>query len=183
MAENQEEELTKEVIGKGGAAPKGKPAVWLGMLLAVVVLCSTGGFVVGSLLRKAPAEPPKAPTAVETAAKSAEPTDHQESEYYSFDPFTVTLDTPRRDRFFVVTIILAFNQGDKKAVVDLLEKKKREVRSRLSIYLSSRSLEDVSGAKNLKRVLREIQDSVNEYLWPGEKPMVTEVLFNNPAIQ
>jgi flagellar basal body-associated protein FliL len=195
MAENASEpqagaaETSAAAENSRPAAPAGegkvKPAVWLLLIVGVVVVFGLAGFVMGGRLRK-PAPPEKPKTAEETAAAAAaaaEPAAGSEAEYYEIEPFTVTLDTPRRDRFLAVTVILAIRSTDQKAVAKLLDKNKREVRSKLTLYLNSRTLDDVTGDKNLNRILREMQDLVNEFLWPGQRPMVTGVLLKNLAIQ
>lgn len=189
MAEDSRDQLTKEILGdKPASGPaKGSPMFLMIAAAVVVIACAGGGYVVGGILRKAPG-PQKAHAAEaasqEAVAANAENGSRGESEYFEgLEPFTVTLETPRRDRFLVVSVILSFDKGNEKAVKEMLDKKKREIRSKITLYLNSRTLEDVSGTKNLNRILREMQDMVNEYLWPNQAPMVTGVLFKNLAIQ
>ncbi len=198
MAETTEPAKTEGASAEApGAAKKGKGLVLVLLIAGVVAGFGAAGFLLGSRLRSGPAQA-QAKTAEEEPAGHGEekadghggggghgkdPAAGNESEYYEFEPFTVTLDTPRRDRFLVVTVILAIRPEEAKNVTKLLEKKKREVRSQLTLYLNSRTLDDVTGTKNLNRVLREMQDLVNEYLWPDGKPMVTQVLLKNLAIQ
>lgn len=178
----------------GGAPPaekapasqgKTKVLVWALLTFGVVAVFGGAGFVMGSHLRKAPPEEKTAGAEEEGEAGGRESpaASDKECEYYEFEPFTVTLDTPRRDRFLVVTVSLTLRQGDEKNVAQLLEKRKRELRSKLTLYLNSRTLDDVTGAKNLNRVLREMQDLINEYLWPARRPEVTQVLLKNLVIQ
>jgi len=187
MAEDSKDQLAKEILGDKPAAAgaKGSPMFLIIAAVVVVIAGGAGGYLAGSLLRKAPG-PQKAHAEESAAATSSEDEggSHSESEYFEeFEPFTVTLETPRRDRFLVATVILAFDKADMKVVMEMLEKKKRELRSKITLYLNSRTLEDVSGTKNLNRILRELQDMINEYLWPNQKPLVTLVLFKNLAIQ
>ena len=39
------------------------------------------------------------------------------------------------------------------------------------------------GEKNLNRLLRELQDLLNDYLWPQQKPLVQNVLIKSLIIQ
>jgi flagellar protein FliL len=203
MAEPTEPAKTEGASGDAkGGAKKGKGLILIVLIAGVVALFGVAGFFLGSRLRPGPAQAQAKPVeemSAETGGGKAEEKGAEksgghgggekekgvgnESDYYEFEPFTVTLDTPRRDRFLVVTVILAIRPEEAKNVTKLLEKKKREVRSHLTLYLNSRSLDDVTGTKNLNRVLREMQDLINEYLWPDGKPMVTQVLLKNLAIQ
>jgi len=199
MAEPTEPAKTEGASGDAKAPKKGLILILL--IVGVMAVFGVAGFFLGSRLRPGPAQAQAKPVEDAPAEhgggekaeeksgghgggeKGKEKGVGNESDYYEFEPFTVTLDTPRRDRFLVVTVILAIRPEEAKNVTKLLEKKKREVRSELTLYLNSRSLDDVTGTKNLNRVLREMQDLVNEYLWPDGKPMVTQVLLKNLAIQ
>jgi flagellar basal body-associated protein FliL len=190
MAEEKPTQQT-ETPPAGANAPaagnKMKPLIWILLTFGVIVVFGLAGFLLGGKFRKGPAEasakPPTEEAAAPEPAHGAAGAPGGECEYVDLEPFTVTLDTPRRDRFLAVTVILAIHTADQKAVAKVLEKNKREVRSKLTLYLNSRSLEDVTGTKNLNRVLREMQDLVNELLWPGQRPMVAQVLVKNLAIQ
>jgi galactose mutarotase-like enzyme len=48
---------------------------------------------------------------------------------------------PRRDRFVSVSVSLAINAKNKKVVNELVTKKKPEIDSRITLYLSGRTLE------------------------------------------
>jgi flagellar basal body-associated protein FliL len=161
--------------GRGLALP-----LLVGSAIAVVAVCAGGGYFVGSTLRSASAKT----AALEHAEEEPAPPSHSEDrEYVDLAPFTVTLNTPRRDRFVAITVALAINAKNKKAVSDLVTRKKPEIDSRMTLFLSGRTLEDLSGDKNLNRLLRELQDLLNNYLWPNQRPLVENVLIKSLIIQ
>jgi len=147
---------------------------------AVVAACAGGGYLVGNLLRSTPAS--ARADAGPAASRPDNPAD-EEYEYYELPPFIATLNTPRRDRIMQVTIVLAMYKRDKDRVTKMLEKRKMELTSKLTLYLNSRTMEDVSGDRNLSRVLREIRDTVNDLLWPDQAPMIEKALVKNLALQ
>jgi flagellar basal body-associated protein FliL len=53
----------------------------------------------------------------------------------------------------------------------------------LTIYLSSQTIEDIGGDKNLRRIQSQILDAFNERLFPNTKPKIKEVLFKEFAVQ
>jgi flagellar basal body-associated protein FliL len=186
MAEDKATRPAEEAPAGPGAPAEGgkvKPAVWILLTVGVVIVFGLAGFVMGGKFRGKPPVEANGKSPAEEVAPEPAASASAECEYVEIEPFTVTLDTPRRDRFLVVGVILAIRSSDQKAVVKLLDKNKREVRSKLTLYLNSRTLEDVTGTKNLNRVLREMQDLINELLWPGQRPMVAQVLLKNLAIQ
>jgi flagellar basal body-associated protein FliL len=61
--------------------------------------------------------------------------------------------------------------------------KSHEMNNYLIIYLSNLSLEEVRGEKNINRVLREVQDSLNDRLWPGGKPLISKVSLKEWIVQ
>jgi len=78
---------------------------------------------------------------------------------------------------------LAFKPENFKLATETIEKRLPELRSRLTVYLSGCTLEDVRGPKNLNRIRREIQDSLNRDLWPGGNPLIEEVFFKEFVVQ
>lgn len=188
MAEDKEKEdsqLAKELTTGGGAGGGMKVAVWGLLAVGIMAVFACSGYVVGGLIKSTPEKVKAAPApAPEAEAKGGDKkTDTGDGDYFKFEPFTATLATERRDRFMVCTLVLKLRPGEGKKAAELLEKKKFELQSKISLYLNSQSLEDVTGKKNLNRMLREIQDMVNQHLWPNDRPMVIEVLMPNSAIQ
>ena len=184
MAEEANDQLAKDIIGsEDSAEPKGKgPKILVPLVVGVVVVgvCSGAGYMLGSLLRSAPAQAEASTTAAEPTAAGPSSV---ESEYYEFPTFMATLNTPRRDRIMQVTIVLVMKKENQSVVTKMLEKKNREMTSKLTLYLNSRTMEDVSGDKNVNRILREIRNMINDFLWPDRPPMIEKVLVKNLALQ
>ena len=65
----------------------------------------------------------------------------------------------------------------------LLEKNMPILTNWLMIYFSSRTLEEIQGGSNIKRMQMQILDSFNETLWPDAKPRIKQILFKECAIQ
>ncbi len=188
--EQQDNQLAKE-LATGASGGQAKVAIWVLLGVGIMAVFACSGFVVGSLMKSTP-EKPKVEAAPAAEGEGAKAGGHEsgdkktatgDGDYFKFEPFTATLNTERRDRFLVCTLVLKLRPGESKKATELLEKKKIELQSKISLYLNSQSLEDVTGKKNLNRMLREVQDMVNQHLWPTEKPMVIEVLMPNSAIQ
>jgi len=176
---------------KENPAPRGgkKGLVWLVILIGVVAVSAGGGFGVGTILRGGPdaAQADSLP-AEPTAGGSTDPAggiSHEELTYYEFEPITANADERGLTRYIRATIILAIKSEVEKKVsaTALLEKKKPELKNWLTIFLASRTLEEVRGAQNLNRLRREIRDSFNEQLWPDRAPVVENVLFKDFAVQ
>jgi flagellar basal body-associated protein FliL len=179
MAENQSVE---EALGQPtpAAAPKGK-FVFLGIVAGILVLSSAAGFSVGKAIRSQNAPKEEAEAAKPDLAK---PVSNDEMSYYDFDPIIVTLNEQRMDRFIRSSITLAVKTQDlKSGTLEMLEKRKPEIKSWLNIYLAGCSLDQVRGDKNLNRLRREIQDLLNQKLFGDSKPLIDDVLFREFAVQ
>jgi flagellar basal body-associated protein FliL len=172
-----------EALEQMPASPnKRKGLVWLAVLGGVIVLASLAGFSVGRGLQGGEQEKQQA-----TTEKSQEPqrkeSAGEEFTYYDFESIAVSLNEPRMDRYLRLTIVLAFKDSDGDAAKELLAKKKPELKSWLTIFLSGCSLDDVRGEKSLNRLKREIRDSLNTQLWATSRPLIDHVLFKDLAVQ
>jgi flagellar basal body-associated protein FliL len=103
--------------------------------------------------------------------------------YYDMEPITVNLDEPRLARYVRASIVLAFESQDYAAACKLLDRKKPDLKSWLTIYLAGCTLEDVRGPKSLNRISREVLEAFDDQLWPDGKPKITKVLFKEFTIQ
>ncbi|MFA6132730.1 MAG: flagellar basal body-associated FliL family protein [Phycisphaerae bacterium] len=192
-----------------GAGPK-KLLFTLGLALGSIIISSVVGGVMGTLMGKdVPAQAqaadkpaaeaektPPEPAAEENAKESAKEGGHgdkaeasgpvlKEGElgYYDLESVTVNLDEPRLGRYVRATIVLAMEAKDFKAASEVLNKRKPDLKSWLTVYLAGCTVEDVRGPRNLNRIRNEIRDSFNEQLWPDRKPLVAKVLFKEFAVQ
>ena len=103
--------------------------------------------------------------------------------YFDLEPIIVNLNEPRLARYIRATLTLAVRSEDERVAKEAVEKKMPELKSWLILYLSDCSIEQVRGAANLNHVLRDIQDSFNEKLWPDSRPMIVRVSYKEWAVQ
>lgn len=160
------------------AQPAGRSGllVRLGMLVAVVGVGAGAGYAVNRLLSGS-APPPEGPQ-IETPDKPGD----KEFVYIDFEPVTVTLNTPQKDRFIRATITLAVRKKHEKAVNESVEKKKPLLNDKLITYGSGLTLDDVGDAKNLNKIRREILEAFNDLLWPDDEPLIHHLLFKEFAV-
>ena len=180
MADNQSME---DALGQPGpaAAPKAK-FIWLGVLVGIILISAVAGFSIGKAIHSAPAEPKEEVEAPKHETKPAG--GYDEMSYYDFDAIVVTLNEPRMDRFVRVAITLEIKTSDfKGGGLEMLDKRKPEVKNWLTGYLMGCTLEQVRGDKNFNRLRRELQDSLNKQLWGYARPMIDNVLFREFAVQ
>ncbi len=146
----------------------------------VVILSAGGGFLVSQMnfgsdtsssAKGGQGEPPP-------------PTQTDENySYYDLEPITVNLNEPRLTRHISATLTLVVNKEDYDKVAQAVEKKMPQLKSCLIVYLSDRTLEEVRGAENLNRILREIQDSLNNRLWPRGRGLIQRVDYKQWVVQ
>jgi len=103
--------------------------------------------------------------------------------YYDLDPITVNLNEPRLTRYIRATLTLVSYKKDYEQMVATIKEKLPEIQSFLIVYLSDCTFEEVRGAENLNRIRREIQDSLNNRLWPKGRPLIQRVDYKEWAVQ
>jgi flagellar basal body-associated protein FliL len=150
------------------------------------------GFLARAGPAQAAAESPKPETETAPGAPEAKPEAKPEGEkgnskakefaYFDFEPVIANLDEPRLARYVRVAVTLAIRADNLAAAGPVLEKKKPQLKHWLTVYFSSCKLDDVRGATNLNRIQREILDALNDELWPGQKPLIDQVLFKEFAV-
>lgn len=176
--------------GVATPAGGGKFKPFLILCAGVVMLAVGAGY--GTALftgsTTGPAQADAATTEAEPAPEPAAPaaTPGQSPDdyvYYDFEPIVVNLDEPRLARYVRVSITLAITSSNKEATLALLDKRKPELKNWMTTFFAGCTLDSVRGAVNLNRLRREILDSLNQQLWPDQKPMVDHVLFKEFAVQ
>jgi flagellar basal body-associated protein FliL len=184
MAEEEEKEVAQTIKKSGGLSPKLTVAIVVGLAVAIIgISAAVGGFMARSATAAAaPAQTPQATQPAEEPAAGETKSDVQYT-YYEMEPTIVNLDEPRLARYIRASIVLAVRGENFKAVSELVDKKKPELKSWLTVYLAGCSLEDVRGPKNLNRICREVREAFNEQLWPGGKPQIEKVLLKEFAVQ
>jgi flagellar basal body-associated protein FliL len=184
MAEEEEKEVAQTIKKSGGLSPKLKVVIVVGLAVAIIgISAAVGGFMARSATAAAaPAQASQTTQPAEEPAAGEAKSDVQYT-YYEMEPTIVNLDEPRLARYIRASIVLAVKGENFKAVSELVDKKKPELKSWLTVYLAGCSLEDVRGPKNLNRICREVREAFNEQLWPGGKPQIEKVLLKEFAVQ
>jgi len=183
MAENPEppaaEEAAAKTPSKGG---RRRLLIWLGMALAVAAVSAALGYAIGDRVRSARADAP-AEAPAEPAATAPKDQGSEELTYVDFDPVIVNLDEPRLARYIRATLSLGVRRTDQSAAEAVIRERMPELKNSLIIYLAGCSLDEVRGSNNLSRILREIQDSFNQRLWPEGRPLIAKVGYKEWAVQ
>jgi len=179
MAEEQEGADRSSNLGKK------RLLMWIAVYLSVLAVATVAGMGVGFVIvssdsgpqgpKRAAAEEDSRPIEVSAAGSD-------DFAYYDLD-LTCNLNEPRMARYIRATISLAFRKEHASAVRQILEKRQTELKSWLIRYFADCTLEEVRGAKNLNRILREIRDHYNEMLWPNGKPLIVKVDYKSWAVQ
>lgn len=157
--------------------------------VGIVVLSAGAGYLVTRLTgAQTPPTPAAAgqqlPTAGEESPASAKGQDDKdEYTYYDLQPIIVNLNEPRLARYIRATLTLVIRKDDHKTAVETIEEKLPALRGWLILYLSDCSLAEVRGAGNLNRILRDIQDSLNDRLWLNGRPLIARVEYKEWAVQ
>ena len=182
MAEEEKKEVADAIKKSGGLSPKLKIVIVLVLAVAIIgISAAVGGFMARSAAAVAPAQTPQTQPAEEPAA--GETKSDVQYTYFEMEPIIVNLDEPRLARYIRASIVLAVKGENFKTVSELVDKKKPELKSWLTVYLAGATLEDVRGPKNLNRICREVREAFNEQLWPSSKPLVEKVLLKEFAVQ
>lgn len=190
MAEAAKKDAKSETGGslEKEASRKGSLLGWL-ILFSVVMAGATGGFALSQLIGGT--DPAAAET--EAAANGEQPTDmflnavesgSESWPYEKIEPVVANLDEPGVTRYIRVTVMLEIS-GDVERVKmeEFLDGKNAIVKDWMTTYFAGLSLEDVRGSRNLSRIKQEIQDQLNEMLFPDGRPFVKRVLFKEFAVQ
>lgn len=167
----------------GGGEQKKKLFVRIGITAGVVIVFGLVGFGLGKVLKPGPDEV----LADERLAGELEEQDNSkvleqiensdEYAYKELESVTVTLNERRGNRYLRCTMLLKIKKPDEKVVNTMLERNRAEIQDWLLRYLSSLTVSDVLGQKNINRVRRRIGDEMNELLWPQGRPRIVEVLL------
>lgn len=188
MAEEDENLFEEEQPEGGGGGFNAAVLIRVAILVGTVAVGSVGGYAIGGLFGgSAPADANQA-AQPEAAPASVPPTSadiaNEDFEYVDFERITANLDDARLARYIAATITLAIRKDkDRAAALARIEKKKREMRNWLHVYLSGLTLETVRGPKNLNRIRRDVEEAFNQLLWPDSRPLIDHVLFKEFAVQ
>ena len=173
----------KSLIGRFGP--------WI-IMVVVVLVCAGTGFFVGRLFAgpgtpQADVSGSEADTQSQTDDSKADNDSDKVSGkvwYYDLDPVVANLNEPSVTRYVRATLTLEMSTDmDEKDGTAFLDKKKPILINWLNVYLSSLSLEDIRGDKNLRSIQSHIRDAFDEKLFPDSKSQIKQVLIKEFPVQ
>ncbi len=104
--------------------------------------------------------------------------------YYPLEPVVANLDEPGATRYIRATLTLGVGaEMDKKKGTEFLNEKIPILINWLTIYLSNLTINDATGAANLRRIQSQILDAFNEELFPNSRPRIEKIFLTEFAIQ
>ena len=195
--ENQEGQEEQEELEDSKAEKIEKKSLiarlvpWI-IMLVVVVICAGAGLFAGRLFagsRRPQADERGSESAASTQAedlKADKDSSKQSGKfwYYELDPVVANLNEPTVTRYVRASLTLEMSaELDQKKGTAFLDEKKPILINWLTVYLSSLSLEDVRGDKNLRSIQSQIRDAFNEELFPDSKPQIKQVLIKEFPVQ
>ncbi len=176
MAEPNESNVTDALVGEEKSSSGGGGRMWMVAALVVAVAAAGGGVLLSRMTSgdaAAASEPGEAPA----------PPEVEDCVYYDMEPVTVNLKDPRMTRHVRATLTLALAPDDAGMAQRRIEEKLPELKNWLIVYLNDCTLDDVSGARSLNRIRRDVEDAYNEILWPDSRPRISRVTYKEWAVQ
>ena len=164
---------------------------WI-IMVVVVLVCAGAGFSVGRLFA-GPGTPQADVSGSEADAQN--PTHDLKADnasagdagnvwYYDLDPVVANLNEPSVTRYVRASLTLEMSADmDVKKGTALIEMKKPILINWLTVYLSSLSLDDIRGDKNLRSIQSHIRDAFSEKLFPDSKSQIKQVLIKEFPVQ
>lgn len=161
---------------------------WLAPALALVV-CAGAGFAVSRLFgtRGSAQNVGAAESTTAEAADLAPPLNEPDATvtwYYDLEPMVVNLNEPNVSRYVRITLTLELGNGmAQEDGAPFLDQRKPLLKNWLTLFMANRTIEDIRGETNLRRVQTQIADMFNQGLFPNQKPCLKRVLFKELSIQ
>ena len=185
MAEDENAEASVADALADGETGGGKGILLrLLMPVGIVVLSAGAGYLATRFAgARASTSPSQAAAGQESPAPAKGQDSNDEYTYFDLQPIIVNLNEPRLARYIRATLTLVIRKDDYKTAANTIEEKLPALRGWLILYLSDCSLAEVRGAANLNRILRDIQDSLNDRLWPNDRPLIARVEYKEWAVQ
>jgi flagellar basal body-associated protein FliL len=162
------------------------------ILVVVVLICVGAGLFVGRLFAGSPEpETMESDTKPDASKQTEKPKADKDSSkesgkfwYYELDPVVANLNEPTVTRYVRASLTLEMSaEMDQKDGTAFLDEKKPVLINWLTVYLSSLSLDDVRGDKNLRSIQAHIRDAFNEQLFPDSKSQIKQVLIKEFPVQ
>lgn len=200
--ESKETKVNKETkaAAKDGASDPASVKIgvlaWV-IMITIVALLSSSGFVLGHLLAggAAPlpagaASTPENASAEAAAAPGAPESPESKNKagvtwyYNDLESVVVNPNEPGATRFVRVGLRLEMSEElSQEAAKALLETKSPLLINWLNLYLKGLSLSQMQNEKDMNRLLLQIGDAFNEILFPNAKPQIKKVLIREFNIQ
>jgi len=188
MADNTAKQDLEQADGNESA---GQPAVQIGLLMwlimiTIIVLLSSSGFVLGRLLARSGPSEAAAPAAGDSPAGTQDAAGSRQDTWFfnELESVVVNPNEPGATRYVRVGLILeissSMSQDKAKAVI---ESKKPLLINWLNLYFKGLSLSEMETDKDISRILSQICDGFNEILWPDGKPQIKKILIREFNIQ
>jgi flagellar basal body-associated protein FliL len=160
--------------------------------VVVVLVCAGGGFAVGRIFAGPGtsdadasglgADAQNLPEELKANNDSAE--DSDKVWYYDLDPVVANLNEPTVTRYVRASFTLEMGADmDVKDGTAFLDEKKPILINWLTVYLSSLSLDDIRGDKNLRSIQSHVRDAFNEKLFPDSQAQIKQVLIKEFPVQ
>ena len=189
--EGQKEQQNPEAEQSGKKSLIARLLPWV-ILVVVVLVCAGAGFSVGRLFAG-----PGTPEAdmsgsgadAQSLTKDLKADSHSADDsgkvwYYDLDPVVANLNEPTVTRYVRASLTLEMSADmDVKEGTAFLEEKKPILVNWLTVYLSSLSLDDIRGDKNLRSIQSHVRDAFNEKLFPDSKSQIKQVLIKEFPVQ
>jgi flagellar basal body-associated protein FliL len=191
VQEGQEKQKNPEAEKGGIKSLIARFLPWI-IMVVVVLVCAGAGFSVGRLFAgtgtpRADVSGSEADAQSQTHDLKADNDSADDSGnvwYYDLDPVVANLNEPAITRYVRASLTLEMSADmDVKKGTALLEMKKPVLINWLTVYLSSLSLEDIRGDKNLRSIQSHIRDAFSEKLFPDSKSKIKQVLIKEFPVQ
>lgn len=191
VQDDQEEQEDSKAEKSDKKSLIGRLVPWI-IMFVVVVICAGAGLFAGRLFagsRRPQADEPGSESAASTQAENLKADQDSSKQsgkfwYYELDPVVANLNEPTVTRYVRASLTLEMGaELDQKKGAAFLNEKKPVLINWLTVYLSSLSLEDVRGDKNLRSIQSQIRDAFNEELFPDSKPQIKQVLIKEFPVQ
>ncbi|MBN1974892.1 MAG: flagellar basal body-associated FliL family protein [Sedimentisphaerales bacterium] len=157
------------------------------IMIVVVGLCGGAGFGLGKILAGTGESNPADEGENNGETKTEKVDFGSESDkfwYYDLEPAVVAnLNEPGVTRYVSASLTLQMNMTNEKETRVFLDEKTPILRNWLYIFLSSLSISNIQGDKNLKSIQSQICDGFNKELFPHSKPQIKQVLIREFPIQ
>ena len=185
----QEKQEDSKADKSGEKSSRGGFLQWI-IIAVVVVLFAGAGFGLSRLLvgfgttEAAGSYEQDQSAQVEDLTAADSETDSKKSCYYHLEPIVANLNVPDVTRYVRVSLTLEISSEiSEKKCFAFIDERIPVLTSWLTVYLTSLSLEDIRGDRNLKRIQSQVLDAFNERLFPDSKPQIKQVLFKEFAVQ